>query len=204
MVLMLYCHNRIRFVSLLAFAFLLAGSSSCSYRESRRAKAIARGRDLFEIHCSGCHGRRRLDLGIVPPDLHGIFDRKGLPSGRSATEGVVRSTILTGRSGIMPSYEGTLSDGDIQDIILYLHTLKAPAKTATPATDTPTTLRGGKSFFFPFRLFVPNANPVELARARAEMTPSRTAVDLFDAGDPVELDRWQVVSPGRSHTHYTR
>ncbi len=45
---------------------------------------------------------------------------------------MVRSTILTGRSGIMPSFEGSLSDENIQDIILYLHTLKAPPKAASP------------------------------------------------------------------------
>jgi mono/diheme cytochrome c family protein len=80
------------------------------------------------MHCSGCHSRRRLDLGKVPPDLHGVFDRPVLPSGRSAADDLVRSTILTGRSGIMPSFEGSLSDQDIEDIILYLHTLKVPPK----------------------------------------------------------------------------
>jgi len=76
------------------------------------------------MHCNGCHGRRRLSTGKVPPDLHGIFDGKFLPSGRSATDDVVRSTILTGRSGIMPPFEGNLSDESIEDMILYLHTLK--------------------------------------------------------------------------------
>src|SRR6516164_3786007 len=116
----------------LALACLLSGSSGCSYGESRRAKAISHGNDLFEMHCMGCHGRTRLDLEKVPPDLHGVFDSKLLPSGRSATDDLVRSTILTGRSGIMPSFEGSLSDEDIQDIILYLHTLKVPPKTASP------------------------------------------------------------------------
>lgn len=123
-------------VGLLALATLLPASISCSYWECRQAKAIARGNDLFEMHCSGCHSRRRLDLEKVPPDLHGIFDRRFLPSGRSATDGVVRSTILTGRSGIMPSFEGSLSDEDIQDIILYLHTLKPPPAATSPATGT--------------------------------------------------------------------
>ena len=118
--------RKTKLICLLALALLLLGSSGCSYWKSRRAKSIARGSDLFEIHCSGCHSRRRVDLGIAPPDLHGVFDRRFLPSGRSATEDVVRSTIQTGRSGIMPSFEGNLSDEDIQDIILYLHTLKLP------------------------------------------------------------------------------
>jgi mono/diheme cytochrome c family protein len=120
--------RRGRLVSLLVLAFLLPGSSACSYSESRRAQAVARGHQLFEMHCSGCHSRRRLDLEKVPPDLHGVFDSRVLPSGRSATDDMVRSTILTGRSGIMPSFEGSLSDENIQDIILYLHTLKAPSR----------------------------------------------------------------------------
>jgi len=37
----------------------------------------------------------------------------------------------------MPSFEGSLSDENIQDIILYLHTLKAPATAATRVAGTP-------------------------------------------------------------------
>jgi len=129
--------RRAQFVCLLVLVFLLAASPGCSYSERRRAKAIARGHQLFEMHCSGCHGQRRLDLEKVPPDLHGVFDSTSLPGGRSATDDMVRSTILTGRSGIMPSFEGSLSDENIQDLILYLHTLKAPPKAATPAAFTP-------------------------------------------------------------------
>ncbi len=114
------------FICLCVLGLLLGASSGCSHSENRRVEAIVRGNHLFEMHCAGCHGRRRLDMGKVPPDLHGIFEGKLLPSGRSATDDVVRSTILTGRSGIMPPFEGSLSDESIDDIILYLHTLKSP------------------------------------------------------------------------------
>ena len=127
--------HKTRFLCVLVVAFFSLGSASCSYWESRRAKAIARGNHLFELHCSGCHGRRRIDLQRVPPDLHGVFDNRFLPSGRPATDDIVRSTILTGRSGIMPSFAGSLSDENIQDIILYLHTLKVPSQGATPAAE---------------------------------------------------------------------
>jgi len=123
--------RRTQWVCPLVLVFLLPGSSGCSYSEPRRAQAIARGHQLFEMHCSGCHSQRRLDLEKVPPDLHGVFDGRSLPSGRSATDDMVRSTILTGRSGIMPSFEGSLSDENIQDIILYLHMLKAPPRSST-------------------------------------------------------------------------
>lgn len=125
------------FICLCALGLLWAGSSGCSDSESQRAAAVARGEHLFEMHCAGCHGRRRLDMGKIPPDLHGIFDSKFLPSGRSATNEVVRSTILTGRSGIMPPFEGNLSDESIDDIILYLHTLKASPKAPTPTGSVP-------------------------------------------------------------------
>lgn len=124
---------RMCFAWLPVLGVLLLASSGCTYSDSRRAKAIARGHQLFEVHCSGCHSRKRLDLEKVPPDLHGVFDNTSLPSGRSATDDIVRSTILTGRGGIMPSFEGSLSDENIHDIILYLHTLKTPAKAGTPA-----------------------------------------------------------------------
>jgi len=124
-----------RFSFLLALAFLLMGGAGCWYSSASRAKAVAHGNDLFQMHFGGCHSRRRLDLEKVPPDLHGVFERRYLPSGRSATDDLVRSTILTGRSGIMPSFEGSLSDEDIRDIILYLHTLKSRT-AATPAAGT--------------------------------------------------------------------
>jgi len=130
------CATRKTFTLLLALGCLLTGSSGCD-SEGRRAKAVAHGNDLFAMHCSGCHSRRRLDLEKVPPDLHGVFDRRFLPSGRSATDELVRSTILTGRSGIMPSFEGSLSDDDIHDIILYLHTLKLPPPAAARGAVTP-------------------------------------------------------------------
>jgi mono/diheme cytochrome c family protein len=131
---MFHLTRKMHYVCLLALAFLLP-TFACSYWQNRRARAIAHGHDLFVMHCGGCHSSRRLDLEKVPPDLHGVFDRRFLPSGRSATDGLVRSTILTGRSGIMPAFEGSLNDADIQDIILYLHTLKAPPRAAAPGAD---------------------------------------------------------------------
>jgi mono/diheme cytochrome c family protein len=60
--------------------------------------------------------------------LDGIFQRPSLPSGAPATDAQVRSTILGGRSGIMPPFQNDLDSQDIDDIIEYLHTLKASQK----------------------------------------------------------------------------
>jgi len=101
----------------------LIGPTGCYETRRAREQAIARGKALFELDCCGCHNGRRSDLAKIPPNLAGLFQRPRLPSGAPATDAMVRSTVLTGRSGIMPSFEGSLSDQKIEDIIRYLHSV---------------------------------------------------------------------------------
>jgi len=108
---------------ILLLVFVFMGLSGCYETRRGRERAIARGKAHFELHCCGCHNGRRSDLAKIPPNLAGVFRRTSLPSGRAATDAMVRSTILTGRSGIMPSFEGSLSDEKIEDIIRYLHSV---------------------------------------------------------------------------------
>jgi len=97
----------------------------CSYfGGAGKAAEVASGQKLFQAHCGGCHNGKPLAVGKQPPDLHGIFERPSLPSGAPATDDEVRSTILQGRSGIMPPFANVLNSDDIRDIIAYLHTLK--------------------------------------------------------------------------------
>jgi mono/diheme cytochrome c family protein len=107
----------------LLLGMIFSGPVGCFETRRGREQTIARGRLLFEVHCCGCHNGKRSDLPIVPPYLAGIFTRPRLPSGAPATDDAVRSTILTGRSGIMPSFEDSLSKEEINDIIRYLHTV---------------------------------------------------------------------------------
>jgi mono/diheme cytochrome c family protein len=112
---------------ILLLVFVFTGPAGCYETQSRRERTIAQGKTLFELHCCGCHNGRRSDLVKIPPNPAGIFQRPHLPSGAPATDAMVRSAILTGRSGIMPSFEGSLSDEQMNTIIRYLH-------TATPET----------------------------------------------------------------------
>ena len=80
------------------------------------------------MHCGGCHNGKKLMVAKQPPLLNGIFQRPSLPSGAPTIDDQVRSTILGGRSGIMPLFQDDLSSQDIRDIIEYLHTLK-PSQT---------------------------------------------------------------------------
>jgi mono/diheme cytochrome c family protein len=109
-------------LGMLLFVFLLLQLSACFRSRGEKVRAIAQGETLFQLHCCGCHGGRLSGLATPPPNLAGIFSRPNLPSGAAATDAMVRSTILVGRSGIMPPFQGSLSAKQIEDIIQYLHT----------------------------------------------------------------------------------
>ena len=118
-------------VSVLFLVLCLIGPTGCYETPRAREQAIARGKALFELDCCGCHNGRRSDMVKIPPNLAGIFRRPLLPSGAPATDAMVRSTILTGRSGIMPSFEGSLTDQKIGDILRYLHTVNPQTPLCT-------------------------------------------------------------------------
>jgi len=120
-----------RLITGVLLVLIFMGPEGCYETRAGTARAIAQGKVLFELHCCGCHSGRRLDLAKNPPNLAGIFLRPSLPSGRPATDAMVRSTILVGRSGIMPSFQSSLSDEEIKDIIRYLHSVGGETRLCT-------------------------------------------------------------------------
>jgi mono/diheme cytochrome c family protein len=117
-----------RLAVLLLLMFIVTGLAGCIETQKSKEQAIAKGKTLFELHCCGCHNGRRSDLAKLPPNLAGIFQRAQLPSGRPAVDAQVRVTILEGRSAIMPSFQETFSDEDIDDILRYLHSVGPETK----------------------------------------------------------------------------
>jgi len=81
----------------------------------------AAGKHLYQVRCAHCHEDNDLALKKVPPDLHGLFDRKTLPSGAPATDAAVRQNVLTGR-GMMPSFAGRFTEEQMAALLAYLHT----------------------------------------------------------------------------------
>lgn len=86
-----------------------------------KEQTLAEGQTSYQNFCAGCHEASGLQLAIKPPNLHGLFRRKKLPSGAPVTDQAVRDVILNGR-GIMPPFKGTLSNKDVEALIQYLHT----------------------------------------------------------------------------------
>jgi mono/diheme cytochrome c family protein len=81
----------------------------------------AEGKHLYQVRCAHCHQDNDLALKKIPPDLHGVFDRKTLPSGIPATDAAVRQNVLAGR-GMMPGFAGRFDDEQMAALLAYLHT----------------------------------------------------------------------------------
>ncbi len=75
------------------------------------------GRELFESNCAMCHGQDASGMMGIHPSLRGANERLSL-------EGV-EVTIRKGRDTMppMPSFEGRLSQEEIDDVVAYLDTL---------------------------------------------------------------------------------
>ena len=114
----------IRILSLTApaiwFAIAALAATGC-----RSAQVLtpqqAEGKHLYQVRCAHCHEDNDLALKKVPPDLHGLFDRKLLPSGIPATDAAVASNVLKGR-GMMPGFAGRFTQEQMDALLAYLHT----------------------------------------------------------------------------------
>jgi mono/diheme cytochrome c family protein len=112
----------------LAVLAVLAMLSACDV-ERRKSDAElglnpqqSAGRKIYDSHCDRCH-EPYSTKGKKGPGLKGVFQHKFLSlSGLPANDERVTDIIRLGRNE-MPAYSQTLSSQDIQDLLVYLHTL---------------------------------------------------------------------------------
>jgi mono/diheme cytochrome c family protein len=81
----------------------------------------ARGHGVFDAHCAMCHYDRQNGV-LHGPSLLGVFKKPALPSGAAPTDERVSATIVHGRNN-MPALGNQLDEGDLADLLAYLHTL---------------------------------------------------------------------------------
>ena len=103
----------------------VAASLSIGLAACRPAPALtaqeAEGKHLYQVRCAHCHEDNDLALKKVPPDLHGVFAQKTLPSGAPATDEAVRQNVLAGK-GMMPAFSGRFTGEQMAALLAYLHT----------------------------------------------------------------------------------
>src|SRR5437899_3601991 len=80
-----------------------------------------RGQRLYTQTCRNCHFADS-SKPLSGPTLAGVFRKPFLPSGRPANNDILKQTIYAGRNN-MPGYKGVFTDGQMNDLLAYLHTL---------------------------------------------------------------------------------
>lgn len=80
--------------------------------------AVARARETFSTVCAACHGAEgKGDVALGAPNL---TDQIWLYGGDREA---VRTTLYNGRAGVMPAWQGRLSDAQIAALAVYVHSL---------------------------------------------------------------------------------
>lgn len=79
------------------------------------------GYAVFQSRCAQCH-YDRLDKPRNGPTLLGVFKKASLHSGAAATDERVTATVMHGH-GAMPAMGAQVDEGEMQDLLAYLHTL---------------------------------------------------------------------------------
>ena len=109
----------------MATAGLLAGfATGCKQLPASKPEALfsveeGRGQQVFHAKCARCH-YPTTDKGLHGPGLQALTKLKAMPSGAPPTDERLTQTILHGH-GMMEAVP--VQDGDLQDLLKYLHTL---------------------------------------------------------------------------------
>lgn len=95
---------------------LLVVAIACVASSSAWSGNPARGRDLYNMHCSACHGPTGEGLARDAPKFK-FGERLEKP------DFVLMQTVKTGKKGCPPQF-GILKDNDILDILSYVRMLR--------------------------------------------------------------------------------
>ena len=123
------CRNRNTYLLMLAtLSVLVSGLAGC---QAQRRKSDAElglnpqqiaGRKVYDNYCDRCH-EPYSSSGKQGPPLKGVYSKPYLPlSGLPANDERVGEIVRYGRSK-MPGFGQALSNQQIQDLLVYMHTL---------------------------------------------------------------------------------
>ncbi len=120
--------SRLRFLLVPAFVVSVLLQIGCETPQPRKTDAElglnpqqARGRRVYDQHCDRCHeAYGKKERG--GPSLQGVFRKPFLASGMRASDDRVADVVMMGKSK-MPAYGNVISNQQLQDLLVYLHTL---------------------------------------------------------------------------------
>jgi alcohol dehydrogenase (cytochrome c) len=107
--------NRPRFVTAILIALTLLGCSKPSSTASQAPPDAVRGKQIFAMHCSSCHGATGREGGATGPAITGERQYKNL-------DAVI--IWIKNPSPRMPKlYPDPLNDRDVTDVAAFVETL---------------------------------------------------------------------------------
>lgn len=82
---------------------------------------VAKGKEAFEINCSGCHNADTEERKMGP-GLKGLSKHPKLANGEDVSDATITKMVNEGGNG-MPPFGDVLTPGEKADILAYLKTL---------------------------------------------------------------------------------
>jgi cytochrome c oxidase cbb3-type subunit III len=79
-------------------------------------EAMLAGERLFANYCSVCHGSDARGAPGFPNLRAGVWSWGGSPD-------AIKTSIMTGREGVMPGWQGALGDDGVRDVAAYVESL---------------------------------------------------------------------------------
>ena len=113
-------------------------------------EALADGKRLYEANCANCHGPHAQGATKAGTEISIIAERGGKQPpdltdqawDHGATDTAIFTVIKQGIPlGMMPPYEGRLSDVDIRNVVAYVRSLSSSQAVTTAAAPAPATPR---------------------------------------------------------------
>jgi mono/diheme cytochrome c family protein len=113
------------FILIVAAAAVLHMSCDTQVRKSDAELGLspqqASGRRVYDRYCAMCH-EAYSSRSLRGPSLEGVFKKQFMPSGTPANDERAGEVISLGRSK-MPSFGRVLNQQQMDDLLVYLHTL---------------------------------------------------------------------------------
>ncbi len=123
-------------------AFVLAAvmmNSATPTASAAASRTTAAGKKIFEMNCAGCHGAKGTGMPGVFPSLAANPYVSGDPKRviHTVKYGLTGPIDVKGvkYNGVMPPWDGTLTDRQIADVITYVRTTWGNKGSTVAAAD---------------------------------------------------------------------
>lgn len=160
-------------LALLAFIRNWQVEESIEIGTAKTKGDAGKGAETYKRLCAGCHGavgQGGKAVSVNNPVLH-----------ETASDGYIRHAIANGRPGTpMPAFKQQLLAGEIDDLVVYLRSLKSDAKQAAAGEDIDVAFSAGR---LENAVLNPGGPPAEFLPRDGRFVPADTVYAALASGE---------------------